>query len=69
MKEEGVHQNALDAAATKGFGNALFEYDEDETTEVVEEFYPNQKNGEESPNSAVISKLKGDIERVRSVSS
>jgi hypothetical protein len=69
MEEEGIDQAALDAAAAKGFGNALLEYDEDEITEVVEEFYPNQKNGEESPNSAVMSKLKGDIERVRSVSS
>ncbi|WP_228706013.1 hypothetical protein [Marinobacter sp. LV10R520-4] len=29
MKEEGVDQAALDAAAAKGFSNALFEYDED----------------------------------------
>jgi hypothetical protein len=40
MKEEGVDQAALDAAAAKGFGNALFEYDEDEVTQLVEEFYP-----------------------------
>ncbi|MFE8071795.1 hypothetical protein QQM79_12120 [Marinobacteraceae bacterium S3BR75-40.1] len=30
VKEEGVDQTALDAAAAKGFGNALFEFDEDE---------------------------------------
>lgn len=28
MKEEGVDQAALDTAAAKGFGSALFEYDE-----------------------------------------
>ena len=47
MKKEGVDQEALDAAAAKGFGNALFEYDEDEMAQVIEEFYPNGtvKNG------------------------
>ena len=33
------------AAAAKGFGNALFEYDEDEITEVLEEFYPLSSHG------------------------
>ena len=40
VAEEGIDQAALDAAAAEGFGNALFEWDEDEMTEVVEEFYP-----------------------------
>ena len=39
VKEEGIDQAALDAAAAKGFGNALFEYDEDEMNQVAEEFY------------------------------
>jgi len=29
----------LDAAAAKGFGNALYEYDEEEVFQVQEEFY------------------------------
>lgn len=38
LKEDGVDQAALDAAAARGFGNALFEYGEDEMSQVVEEF-------------------------------
>jgi hypothetical protein len=58
MKEEGVDQAALDAAAAKGYGNALFEYDEDEMTQVIEEFYPSTPSGEVSVSSSVASKLR-----------
>ncbi|AHI30309.1 hypothetical protein AU14_18375 [Marinobacter similis] len=46
VKEEGVDQAALGAAAARGFGNALFKYDEDEMGQVVEEFYPNESSKE-----------------------
>ncbi|MBY5938912.1 hydrolase or metal-binding protein [Marinobacter nauticus] len=36
--DDGLDQAALDAAAAKGFGNALFDYEED--AEVLEEFFP-----------------------------
>src|SRR5690554_809350 len=38
--EEGVDQLALDKAATEGFGNAPFEFNEEEVEEVVDEFFP-----------------------------
>jgi hypothetical protein len=38
-REAGFDQAALDAAARRGYGNAVFEVDEDEGLAVVEEFY------------------------------
>jgi TRAP-type C4-dicarboxylate transport system substrate-binding protein len=69
VKEEGVDQAALDAAAAKGFGNALFEYDEDEMTQVVEEFYPATKEKPSLNNSSVVSKLREDLSSTRSAAS
>jgi hypothetical protein len=66
MKEAGVDQVALDAAAAKGFGNALFEYDENEVTEVVEEFYPELTVGGRTVDSTVVSKLRNDLDSARS---
>ena len=68
MKKEGVDQAALDAAAAKGFGNALFEYDEDEMSQVVEEFYPATADECSLGNSSVVSKLRKDLNTSRSVS-
>jgi hypothetical protein len=68
MKEEGVDQAALDAAAAKGFGNALFEYDEDEMNQVTEEFYPVNTDDGSPGNSSVVSKLKKDLNSARSAS-
>jgi hypothetical protein len=68
MKEEGVDQAALDAAAAKGFGNALFEYDEDEMTQVIEEFYPAAPDKGSLGNSSVVSKLRKDLNSSRSAS-
>jgi hypothetical protein len=68
MKEEGVDQSALDAAAAKGFGNALFEYDEDEITQVIEEFYPATADESSLGNSSVVSKLRKDLNSVKSAS-
>jgi hypothetical protein len=67
MKEEGVDQAALDAAAAKGFGNALFEYDEDEMTQVVEEFYPAVADNGSLDNASVVSKLKRGIDTTRPI--
>ncbi|MFP5383960.1 MAG: hypothetical protein ACLGHG_07805 [Gammaproteobacteria bacterium] len=38
--EAGLDQPALDAAAQAGFGNAAFEFSEEEGPEILEEFYP-----------------------------
>lgn len=67
-KDEGVNQAALDATAAKGFGNALFEYDEDEMSQVAEEFYSPTKeeaNGQVDC-SSVVTKLQGELETARS---
>jgi len=68
MKEEGVDQAALDTAAAKGFGNALFEYDEDEMTQVVEEFYPPDPNNGAQTGPSMVSKLRDDLGKIRSAS-
>jgi hypothetical protein len=68
MKEEGVDQAALDAAAAKGFSNALFEYDEDEMSQVIEEFYPATAGEGSLDNSSVVSKLRKDLNSTKSVS-
>jgi len=68
MKEEGVDQAALDAAAAKGFGNALLEYDEDEISQVVEEFYPPPTADSVPTGSNVLSRLREDLDSVRSAS-
>ena len=67
VKEEGVDQAALDAAAAKGLGNALFEYDEDEMEQVVEEFFPAAGTGSATNKSSVVSKLKGNLAPAKSV--
>jgi len=69
MKEEGVDQAALDAAAAKGFGNALFEYDEDEMTHVIEEFYsPSDPADGVSVNSKFVSRLREGVGATQSAS-
>jgi hypothetical protein len=35
-----LYQRALDDAAKKGVDNAVFEFSEEETPEIIEEFYP-----------------------------
>jgi hypothetical protein len=39
-RESGFDQQALDAAARAGFGNAVFEVDDEEALNALEEFYP-----------------------------
>ena len=67
VKKEGVDQAALDKAAAKWFGNALFEYDEDEINQVIEEFYPADQPGGSHSRTAMASKQKVDFEKARSV--
>jgi len=67
MKEEGVDQAALDEAAVKGFGDALFEYDEDEMTQVIEEFYPAAADEGLPGSFSVVSKFRENLDSVRSV--
>ena len=69
-KEEGVNQAALDEAAAKGFGNALFEHDEDEMSLVVEEFYspPREEANGQVDCSSVVTKLQGELETALSAS-
>jgi len=40
LNEEGADQTALGATAAKEFDYALFDYDADEVSLVIEEFYP-----------------------------
>jgi hypothetical protein len=61
VKEAGVDQVALDAAAAKGFGNALFEYDEDEMSRVLEELYPVNTDEHSLDSSSFASKLRKEI--------
>ena len=68
IQEEGLDQAALDAAAAKGFGNALGEYDEDELSQVVEEFYPPSIAESAPGNSSVVSKLREDLDSARGAS-
>ena len=41
-RENGLEQDALDTIAKAGFGNAAFEFSEEEIPEVLEEFYPRE---------------------------
>jgi len=68
VKKAGVDQAALDAAAAKGFGNALFEYVEDEMTRVIEEFYPPAAGDGLSRSSSIVSKLREDLDSAKSAS-
>lgn len=43
-KQAGFDQAALDEAAKQGFGNAAFEFSEEEIPEIIEEFYPDSAN-------------------------
>jgi hypothetical protein len=59
-KAVGYDQEALDAAARLGFGNAAFETTEDEVPEILEEFFPEDEEGSAGQDaSAVIAISKG----------
>jgi hypothetical protein len=44
-KEVGFDQVALDEAGKQGFGNAAFEFNEEEIPEIIEEFFPDADLG------------------------
>jgi len=48
QREVGLDQTALDAAGRVGFGNAAFEFSEEEIPEVLEEYSHNQSELEEA---------------------
>ncbi len=50
-KEAGFNQLALDEAAKLGFGNAAFEFNEEEIPEIIEEFYPETAVGDNAMRS------------------
>jgi len=52
-KQSGYDQDALDQAGRVGFGNATFEFNEDEIPEVLEEFYSTE-NSSDSQGDVVI---------------
>ncbi len=68
-KDCGYDQRALDEAG-KGFENAVFEFSEEETPEIIEEFYPvatdDSVAGNEVNNQTVINQkpsLKDKLDR------
>ena len=69
-KDCGYDQRALDEAGKKGFDNAVFEFSEEETPEIIEEFYPvatdDSVAGNEVNNQTVINQkpsLKDKLDR------
>lgn len=61
MEEEGVDQGALDEAAAKGIVNAYFEYDEDDTGQVLEEFFTPLGNDTDQTCKVASTKLKDKL--------
>jgi len=59
-KQSGYDQEALDQAARLGFGNAIFEFSEDEIPALLEEFYSPEETydgvGQESVNRSTLIK-------------
>ncbi len=62
-KECGYNQLALDDAARKGFENAAFEFSEDETPAIVEEFYPEVYDSDTTIEPSNKPTLKDKLER------
>jgi len=64
-KEAGIDQAAVDTAARAGFRNGLFEESIEDTTEVLEEFYPNtgSDNAQEVDNDTVTTGLKSRLDQ------
>ncbi|GGC77215.1 hypothetical protein GCM10011362_27240 [Marinobacter halophilus] len=59
---KGVSRHTLgDVAAVRGFGTALFEYDEGEMSHVVVEFCSAVAVEDSLDNSSVVSKLRKDL--------
>ncbi len=70
-KDSGFNQNALDQAARQGYGNAGFEADDEESTDILEEFYPEEgKLPEQAPERINIKDVQRELQQsVRAVKS
>ncbi|MFZ6749603.1 hydrolase or metal-binding protein [Undibacterium sp. Ren11W] len=64
-KAGGYDQAALDAAAIQGFGNGTFEHNDEEISEIVDEFFPadegENRRGNAAADTSVGSKLKPSL--------
>ena len=68
VKEAGYDQAALERAAQRGFGNALFEHSEVEIAEIMDEFYPSLASNRDGGDSATLSQ-KDNLMKVREIKS
>ena len=61
-KAAGFNQNALDQMARQGYGNAGFEADDEENSDTLEEFYPEEgKQQEQAPESIDIQDVQREL--------
>jgi len=60
-KAAGYDQAALDAAAKEGFANGAFEDSEEETPEIIEEFYPDMGGAEGNTGNAAATSTKPSL--------
>ncbi|MGA8882345.1 MAG: hydrolase or metal-binding protein [Acinetobacter sp.] len=61
-KDAGFNQDALDQMARQGYGNAGFELDDEESTDTLEEFYPEEgKQQEQVPESIDIQDVQREL--------
>ena len=61
-KDAGFNQDALDQMARQGYGNAGFEADDEESTDTLEEFYPEEgKRQEQVPESIDIQDVQREL--------
>ena len=61
-KDAGFNQDALDQMARQGYGNAGFEADDEESTDTLEEFYPEEgKQQEQVPESIDIQDVQREL--------
>ena len=70
-KDAGFNQDALDQMARQGYGNAGFEADDEESTDILEEFYPEEgKLPEQAPERINIKDVQRELQQsVRAVKS
>ena len=61
-KDAGFNQDALDQMARQGYGNAGFEADDEENSDTLEEFYPEEgKQQEQAPESIDIQDVQREL--------
>lgn len=53
-KDAGFDQQALDEAGRAGFGNAAFEFNEEEIPEIIEEFFPEPAAGDNGSSGVAV---------------